>query len=556
MQSVIVLHSHPSIHFRRSREWWRAFRTLVPLVIVPVFLGMLGAGQASKASGQTWEQRYPGEIRQIWIANSSGGVEVRSWAETGVRVAAFPAGAPPDDAWSEAVTVSRLEPDGLQIRVRPGLPAEGAVRLALDVPAACQVVVRTGAGAVEVHGVTGSLVVETDSGAITCRLPAGLDADVAVRSLSGAVDVRLPLEVFGPDDPQVLDGRIGRGGAPLIVRSRSGSIRLLEEGPSVPGSSPQAKTVSNPPAPKGGVDPGAPDPEAPSGGGFRLRVESRLVNLNVRVTDAAGAAVSGLTREDFTVFEDDAEQPIAHFQPQTAPLNLFLLLDLSGSTKEKTDVIKQAAVRFIESLDPADRVAVAAFTSRFMRVSGFTSDRLVLRERIKRIRNTGGGTAFYDAVWYSLDELEEVEGGRQMLVIMSDGVDNVLQSPDDYTTKHDFESLAARAAGGQATLFPIYLDTEYEQVVEKRNISSNAYITSRRQLAQLADGTGGTLFRADRVEDLAGVYGKVLAELRTLYSLSYYAPPASGSVRQWRAVRVKLVKPDAIASTRPGYYSQ
>ena len=78
MQSVIVLHSHPSIHFRRSREWWRAFRTLVPLVIVPVFLGMLGAGQASKASGQTWEQRYPGEIRQIWIANSSGGVEVRS----------------------------------------------------------------------------------------------------------------------------------------------------------------------------------------------------------------------------------------------------------------------------------------------------------------------------------------------------------------------------------------------------------------------------------------------------------------------------------------------
>ena len=285
-------------------------------------------------------------------------------------------------------------------------------------------------------------------------------------------------------------------------------------------------------------------------------MESRLVNLNVRVTDGTGSAVSGLVREDFTVYENDVEQPIAHFQPQTAPLNLFLLLDLSGSTKEKTDVIKQAAIRFIESLDPADRVAVAAFTSRFMRVSEFTNDRRALRERVKHIRNTGGGTAFYDAAWYSLDELEEVEGGRQVLVIMSDGVDNVLQAPDNYTTKHDFESLLARASSSQATLFPIYLDTEYEQVVEKRNISSIAYKTARRQLAQLAEGSGGTLFRADRVEDLEGVYRKVVAELRTLYSLSYYAPPAAGGGRQWRAVRVKVARPEASASTRPGYYTQ
>jgi VWFA-related protein len=424
------------------------------------------------------------------------------------------------------------------------------------VPASCQVIVRTGSGAVEVLGVTGSLVVETDSGAITCRLPAGLDADLAVRSLSGAVDVRLPLEAFGPDDPRILDGRIGRGGAPLIVRSRSGSIRLLEEGTAPTESSRQEEAASATPTPKGQATASSPEPASSSGGGFRLRVESRLVNLNVRVTDGTGATVSGLAREDFRVYENDVEQSIAHFQPQTAPLNLFLLLDLSGSTKDKTDVIKQAAIRFIESLDPADRVAVAAFTSRFMRVSEFTNDRRAMRERVKDIRNTGGGTAFYDAAWYSLDELEEVEGGRQVLVIMSVGVDNVLQAPDNYTSKHDFESLLARAASSQATLFPIYLDTEYEQVVKKLNISSLAYKTARRQLAQLADGTGGTLFRAERVQDLEGVYRKVVAELRTLYSLSYYAPPAAGGGRQWRAVRVQVAKPGATAGTRPGYYSQ
>ena len=473
-----------------------------------------------------------------------------------VRVAAYPAGQSPGADWNEAVAVSQAVPDCLQVRVRPALPAGESIRLEVDVPASSQVTVRTGSGAVKIRGVTGGLVVETDTGAISCRLPAGLDADVAVRSLTGGVEARLPLEVFGPDDPRILDGRIGRGGTPLIFRSRSGSIRLLEDGPAVTTPTKQEPVTAASPAPVSRTAPKAAEPPASSDGGFRLRVESRLVNLNVRVTDGTGSAVSGLVREDFTVFENDVEQPIAHFQPQTAPLNLFLLLDLSGSTKEKMDVIKQAAVRFIESLDPADRVAVAAFTSRFMRVSEFTNDRRVLRDRIKHIRNTGGGTAFYDAAWYSLDELEEVEGGRQVLVIMSDGVDNVLQQPDNYTTVHDFESVLARASSSQATLFPIYLDTEYEQVVEKRNVSSVVYKTARRQLDQLAEGSGGTLFRADRVEDLEGVYRKVVAELRTLYSLSYYAPPGTGAGRQWRAVRVKVARPEAVASTRPGYFNQ
>ena len=532
-----------------------AWRKLLCLVSIPAFLGAVTAGPYSPAVDPKWERSYPETVRQVWIANPSGGVEVRAWSESGVRVAALPSGQFPGDVWNEAVTVNRLEPDGLQIRIRPGLPAGEAIRLAVDVPASCRVVVRAGSGDVEVRGLAGSLVVETDSGAIICRLPAGLDADVAVRSLSGTVDVRLPLEVFGPDDPRILDGRLGRGGSPLIVRSRSGSIRLLEAGLDSPAEA-RSETASSEPLARTAPASQAAERPASAGEGFRLRVESRLVNLNVRVTDGAGAAMTGLLREDFTVYENDVEQPIAHFQPQTAPLNLFLLLDLSGSTKEKTDVIKQAAIRFIESLDPADRVAVAAFTSRFMRVSEFTGDRRALQERVKRIRNTGGGTAFYDAAWYSLDELEEVEGGRQVLVIMSDGVDNVLQSPDDYTTKHDFESLEARVASCQATLFPIYLDTEYEQVVEKRNISSIAYKTARRQLTQLAEGSGGTLFRADRVQDLEGVYQRVVAELRTLYSLSYYAPPAAGGGRQWRAVRVQVAKPDASAGTRPGYYAQ
>jgi Ca-activated chloride channel family protein len=498
---------------------------------------------------------FPDTVRQLRIHNPDGAVEIRAWEQPQILVKGIAVDSRTD---LEAVGHTQPSPDRLLVWIRPGLPAGGSIRLEVCVPADVQVTVRTGSGAVHLLGVAGGVVVETDSGAITCRLPAGLDADVAVRSLEGAVDVRLPLELFGTGDTHALDGRIGRGGTPVILRSRSGGILLAGEGEAL------AETPRRPlPAGAAAADPTSADkPEhgpGPGGegrpaGGFRLRVDSLLVNLNVRVTDGAGTSIGGLNKEDFRVYENDAQQEVVHFHPQTAPLTLFLLLDLSGSTEKKMDIIKRAAIRFVESLDPADRVAIAAFTSRFMRVCDFSTNRPALRNRVKGIKNKGGGTAFYDALWYSLDELDEQESGRKVLVVLSDGVDNVLQQPDDYTTKHEFQAVLERAASGQVTIFPIYLDTEYEQVVVKRNISSLAYKTARQQIDQLADGTGGTLFRADRVEDLEGVYQRVVVELRTLYSLSYYAPAKSGTGRQWRAVRVEVDRSGASARTRPGYF--
>ena len=297
-----------------------------------------------------------------------------------------------------------------------------------------------------------------------------------------------------------------------------------------------------------------PGPAAAPAEGFRLKVDTRLVTLNVQVGDAVGANLAGLRQEAFHVFDNGTEQPLAYFEPQSAPLNLLLLLDLSGSTKEKTGLIKRAASRFVEMLNPADRVAVAAFTSRYMQVSGFTEDRALLRERIGKIKNRGGGTAFYEAMWYALDEFAEAPGRRNIIVVMSDGVDNVLQYPKEYTSKWPFEEVLGRVSTSDVTVFPVYLDTEYEQVVEEGNTSSITYRTARKQITALADGSGGTMFTVRRYEDLEGVYRLVASELRNLYTLSYYAPAKAGGGREWHEVNVKVDPAGARARTRPGYF--
>jgi VWFA-related protein len=284
-----------------------------------------------------------------------------------------------------------------------------------------------------------------------------------------------------------------------------------------------------------------------------VRINTQLINLNTKVLDAAGRPVLDLKREDFEIHEDDVRQEVTHFAPVTAPINMVLLLDLSGSTEKKQKVIRQAAQKFVDSLGPSDRVAVAAFTRRFTLVSDFTTDRKLLKERIGKVKNRGSGTAYYDAMWSTLDLLSRVPDARKAVVVLTDGVDNTLDDPDEYSTKHEFKELLERMAEDDVTVYPMYLDTEYEMVVKRGREKASSYRTAREQLSAVAEQTGGALFRVDRLEDLNGVYARVAEELRTLYSLAY----SSSNEEQrgkWRAVKVRANRAGLVARTKRGYY--
>jgi VWFA-related protein len=232
-----------------------------------------------------------------------------------------------------------------------------------------------------------------------------------------------------------------------------------------------------------------------------------------------------------------------------------LLLDASGSTKEHWKIIKKAARKFIDTLSPNTPIAVAAFTRKFMVICDFSCDRKILKERIDKSRNRSSGTAFYDATWSTLDLFKEVEGQRKAVVMMTDGVDNSL-SDEEYEPKHPFDEVFARISQDEITIYPIYFDTEYQVTVRMHgNDTHESYVTAREQLKRIADETGGTLFKADRAEDLDGVYQRVASELQTLYSVSYN-PADKNYDGKWRNVGVKVKQGAAIARTKRGFYAR
>lgn len=287
-----------------------------------------------------------------------------------------------------------------------------------------------------------------------------------------------------------------------------------------------------------------------------ILLKAALVNLNVTVTNRSGAALGNLKKEDFEVAENGEGQKIEFFQPTSTPFNLVLALDLSGSIKEKLDVVKSAALRFLEVVGPQDKVAVVSFTDEIRVVSQLTGDREELKRRIKAIDRPQGGTAFYEAMWFSLvDTLRGTRGQRNAIVVMTDGVDSSLDRYNPMQTRVSYNQLARRLEESDVLMFPIYLDTEYEEVFERGNSTSEAYAIARDQLDRLAEVSGGQSFKAEKVGDLSGVYKQVAAALRTVYSVGYYPtnPEKDGT---YRRVRVLVNRPDAAVRTRKGYYAK
>lgn len=285
-------------------------------------------------------------------------------------------------------------------------------------------------------------------------------------------------------------------------------------------------------------------------------LKAALVNLNVSVSNRSGQALANLKKEDFELAENGQQQQIEFFQAQSAPFNLVLVLDLSGSIKDKLDVVKSAALRFVDVLGPQDKVAVVMFTHEIRVVSQLTADRNELKRRIKNIEKPEGGTAFYETMWFTLaDTLRGTKGQRNAVVVMTDGVDSSLDRYNPAPTRVTFEQLARRLEEADAMIFPVYLDTEYEEVFERGNSSSEAYSIARDQLERIAELTGGQMFKAEKVGDLSGVYKQVAAAIRTVYSVGYY-PTNTERDGTFRRVRVNVNRSDAAVRTRRGYYAK
>ena len=285
-----------------------------------------------------------------------------------------------------------------------------------------------------------------------------------------------------------------------------------------------------------------------------IRIDSDLVDLKVSVLGAAGKTmIPMLEQKDFVVLEDGAPQDISFFAAADAPFDLVLLLDLSGSNSKKLKMIRNSAKRFVEATRPTDRVAIVSFTDRPALYSSFTLDRNKLKKSIEQIDDAYGGTNFWDSLdWVIKVLVPQGSGRRNAVVVMTDGVDNAL--PDVYGdgSSIDFNKLLESIRNSETIVFPIYLDTE-EDNVKNHHVPRAAYALAREQLAQISAACATPMYRAAKLSDLDKVYAQVVHDLSTVYSIGYI-PTNKALDGKWRSVEVRLAqRPDLLARTKRGY---
>lgn len=289
-----------------------------------------------------------------------------------------------------------------------------------------------------------------------------------------------------------------------------------------------------------------------------IRVDADLVDLKISVVSLNPQNVlPELQQKDFLVLEDGQPQEISFFAAAESPFDLVLLLDLSGSTNDKLKLIRNSAKRFVDATRPVDRVSVVTFSDVPQVVCPLTRDRELLKNSIDDIEKPVGGTKFWDALHYVLS-IFRASGNtlrRSAVVVMTDGVDNAL--PDVYGegSRTTFDELLGIVRTSETIVFPIYLDTEKDEV-KRHPASRTAYAIARGQLAELAQACGSGFYRANKLKDLDDAYKQVIGDLSRVYSIGY-RPSKTLRDGKWRAISVQIAdRHDVIARTKQGYYAK
>jgi len=509
----------------------------------------------------------------IRIENLRGSVIAKVWKESYVSVAAV---GDSGEARSLPAVVDRGE-TFLSIRLARAPKGSPRINLELNIPERAHLAIGTGEGPVDVRGLPAALLAQSVSGEIHIELPQNADATVVADSKTGSVTSSISSLEVNRSSPQVR-GRIGRGGSSVRVYSQAGNISLTLAASSsarvvssVPERTVPLNQAANQPTPKqrpqlpaptptGGAGtpaPVSPGPEEISEGDV-IRVDTELVSVNVSVVDrGTNRGVNNLTKDDFRLYEDNAQQQIVHFESSSAPFNLMLLIDLSGSTARVVELIKAAAIHFVEAARPFDRIAVVTFAGGQVVASPLTSDHDALRRRISAVQRPEGSTRLYDSVVFAVDEVfrEAKDSSRNAIVVISDGLDSVMPNVTGEGSTTTYQEMLRRVKEFDGVLYSIWTDTQDYEPLSKFDIQQETFDLAHDQMKELAEAGGGAFYECEQLSDLAGAYDRVVADLGTLYTLSY-RPTNKVRDGSWRTIRVNVNRANTVARGKRGYFAK
>jgi Ca-activated chloride channel homolog len=295
--------------------------------------------------------------------------------------------------------------------------------------------------------------------------------------------------------------------------------------------------VDTPPPPP----PPGPETAKPQTGS-RIKLDVSLVVLHTTVLDDRGKFVEGLTQENFRVYEDKQEQKLSVFKREDIPVSMGLVVDNSGSMRDKRPRVNEAALTLVQNSNPQDEAFVVNFNDDFYLDldKDFTSSIPELKEALERI-DARGSTALYDAIIGSLDHLKKGKKEKKVLLIVTDGEDN--------TSRNSLEKTVREIQKTDTVIYTIGLLGQESKRSAK---------TARKALVTIAQASGGLAFFPENVEDVHAICEQVAHDIRHQYTLAYY-PSNTARDGSFRAVHVDVIPPRGkgklVARTRNGYYA-
>src|SRR6058998_1538877 len=273
-----------------------------------------------------------------------------------------------------------------------------------------------------------------------------------------------------------------------------------------------------------------------------ISVNVDLVNILFTVADRKGKFVTNLRKDDFRVFEDDKIQSITNFSSETdLPLTIALLVDTSGSIRDKLRFEQEAAIEFFYSTlqRSKDKALIISFDSGVDLLQDFTDDPEKLADAVRKIR-AGGGTSLYDAVYLSVTQKLVRQSGRRIVILITDG--------DDNSSRVSLTETLEAAQRNDVTIYAI-------------STNSTAYFGSKEQdrgdktLKRFSEETGGRPFFPFKVQDLAVSFQDISQELRSQYTIAY-RPSNNKADGTFRKIRIDVADKRYKARSRNGYYAQ
>jgi len=269
---------------------------------------------------------------------------------------------------------------------------------------------------------------------------------------------------------------------------------------------------------------------------YTIRTTSRLVLLDVSVRDAKGGFVSGLTKDNFKVYENGKVQGISQFADADTPVTIGLVVDESGSMRPKRRDVIAAALEFVEASNPHDEIFVVNFNERARRglpdLIPFSDDIDLLRSALWR-GDPEGRTALYDAIEMSLHQLGMGRRDKKTLVVISDGGDNI--------SKHKLPEVMHDVLTSLTTIYTIGI---FDEDDAERNPGV---------LERLARVSGGVAYFPKSLNEVAPICRQIAKDIRTRYTIGYIPSAEGKSDRHINVVASAPNHEKLIVRTRTNY---